>query len=169
MRGFCILILLTIATRLLSQDFELVTTGDTVTIRATNITNDPFRFGNNPLGYLQKFKPKSTYETYENNHVEGKIDTTFTLTIGKDNFKVTKWDNEENGLLNAYVTTNKFKTRLGVQIGMRKNEVVEKFSKYGLKTVHGDLVLENMEVYELLVFRFTEDKLTKIEFHGYYD
>ena len=110
-----------------------------------------------------------TYEAYENNHVEGKIDTTFTLTIGSDNFKVTKWDKDETGLLNADVKTNKFKTRHGLQIGMRKNEVIRKLDKYGIKSINGYLILENLEVYELLIFRFTGDKLTNIEFQGYYD
>jgi hypothetical protein len=130
MKGFCIILLLTITTRLLSQDFEVTTKGDTLTIRAINITSDPFQFGDNPLSYLQKFNPRKTFETFENNHVENKIDTTFTLTIEKDNFKVTKWDKDQTGLLSADLTTNKFKTKHGLQIGMKKNEVIEKLSGY---------------------------------------
>ncbi len=124
MKGFGIILLLTTTTRLLSQDFELKTTGDTLTLRATNITSDPFHFGDDPLSYLQRFNPKRTYETYENNHVENKIDTVFSLTVGKDNFKITKWDKDENGLLGAEVTTSKFKTKHGLQVGMKKNEVI---------------------------------------------
>ncbi|HEY3386875.1 MAG TPA: hypothetical protein VGK46_10215 [Saprospiraceae bacterium] len=156
-------------TRLLSQDFEVLTTGDTLTIRALNITSDPFQFGDNPLRYLEKFNPESSFLAFENNHVENKIDTTFTLTIGKDNFKVTKWEEDENGLLSAEVTTNKFKTKHGIQIGMKKNEVMEKLSKYKLKSIPGQLILEDMEIDEQLVLRFSADRLIKITFLGYYD
>jgi len=169
MREFCIILLLTIATRLLSQDFEVATKGDTLIIRAINITNDPFQFGDNPLSYLQRFNPRRTFETFENNHVENRIDTTFTLTIGKDNFKVTKWDKDQTGLLSADLTTNKFKTKHGLQIGMKKNDVIDKLSKYKVKSIPGHLILEDMEVYELLIFKFTANRLTKITFQGYYD
>jgi hypothetical protein len=169
MKTFCIILLLTITARLLSQDFEVATKGDTLTIRAINITNDPFQFGDNPLSYLQKFKPGTTFETFENNHVENKIDTTFTLTIGKDNFKVTKWDKDQTGLLSADLTTNKFKTKHGLQIGMKKNELIEKLSKYKLKSVPAQLILEDMEIGEQLILKFTADRLAKITFQGYYD
>ena len=53
MKGYCIILLL-IATRLFSQDFEVVTKGDTMTVRAINITSDPFQFGDNPLSFLEK-------------------------------------------------------------------------------------------------------------------
>jgi hypothetical protein len=169
MRKFYIILLLTITTRLLSQDFKVATKGDTLTIRAINITTDPFQFGDNPLSYLEKFDPRRTFETVENNHVENKIDTTFTLTIGKDNFKVTKWDKDQTGLLSADLTTNKFKTKHGLQIGMKKNEVIEKLRVYKLKSIPGLLILEDGEVYELLILKFTADRLTKITFQGYYD
>jgi hypothetical protein len=169
MNGFCFILLLTIPTRLLSQDFELTTAGDTVILRATNITSDPFQFGNNPLSYLQKYNPGKTFETYENNHVKDKIDTAFTLTIGKDNFTITKWDQDQNGLLSADVTTNKFRTKHGLQVGMSKNDVIEKLSMYKLKSIPGQLILEDMEVYELIILKFTADRLGKITFQGYYD
>jgi hypothetical protein len=162
MRKFYIILLLTITTRLLSQDFKVATKGDTLTIRAINITTDPFQFGDNPLSYLEKFDPRRTFET-------NKIDTTFTLTIGKDNFKVTKWDKDQTGLLSADLTTNKFKTKHGLQIGMKKNEVIEKLRVYKLKSIPGLLILEDGEVYELLILKFTADRLTKITFQGYYD
>lgn len=169
MRGFCIILLLTITARLFGQDFEVATKGDTVTVRAINITSDPFQFGDNPLSYLEKFNPGRTFEIFENNHVENKIDTTFTLTIGKDNFKVTKWDKDQTGLLSADLMTNKFKTKHGLQIGMKKNEVMDKLSKYKLKSIPGQLILEDGEVYELLILKFTADRLTRITFQGYYD
>ena len=152
MKGYCIILLL-IATRLFSQDFEVVTKGDTMTVRAINITSDPFQFGDNPLSFLEKFNPRITFMTFENNHVENKIDTTFTLAIGKDNFKITKWDKDQNGL----------------QIGMKKDEVTVKLSKFKLKSIPGQIVLEDMEIDEQLILRFTADRLTRIIFQGYYD
>jgi hypothetical protein len=169
MKTFCIILLLTITTRLFSQDFEVATKGDTLTIRAINITSDPFQFGDNPLRYLQKFNPRMTFVTFENNHVENKNDTTFTLIIGKDSFKVTKWDKDQTGLLSADLTTNKFKTKHGLQIGMKKNEVIEKLSKYKLTTIPGRLILEDMEIDEQVILKFTADRLVKITFQGYYD
>ena len=168
MKGYCIILLL-ITTRLFSQDFEVVTKGDTMTVRAINITSDPFQFGDNPLSFLEKFNPRITFMTFENNHVENKIDTTFTLAIGKDNFKITKWDKDQNGLLSAEVTTNKFSTKHGLQIGMKKDEVTVKLSKFKLKSIPGQIVLEDMEIDEQLILRFTADRLTRIIFQGYYD
>jgi hypothetical protein len=169
MKGLFIIILLTASTRLLSQDFELTTSGDTVTIRALNITSDPFQFGSSPLRYLQKFNPDTSFETYKNTHDENNIDTVFTLTIGKDHFNITKWDKDQNGLLSAEVSTNKFKTKHGLLIGMKKSEVIGKLNKYKLKSISGHLILEDMEVYEQLVLTFTADILTRITFLGYYD
>jgi len=169
MKGLGTILLLTITTRLLGQDFEVATTGDTLIIRAINITSDPFQFGDNPLSYLQKFNPKKTFETVDNIHVENKIDTIFSLTIGNDNFKITKWDEEQNGLLSADLTTNKFKAKHGIQIGLKKNEVIEKLIKYKLKSLPGYLILEDMEIGEQLILKFTGDRLIKITFQGYYD
>lgn len=169
MKGFCIILLLTITTRLLSQDFELTTKGDTLTIRALNITNDPFQFGDNPLNYLQKFNPKTTYKTYNNIHAENRIDTTFTLTIGKDTFEIIKWHKDQNWLFGANLTTNKFRTKYGLQIGMKKNDIIQQLSKYKLKSIPGHLILEEIEVYQLIIFEFTADRLTNIDFLGYSD
>ena len=160
---------MTLTTRLFSQDIEITTNGDTLTVRATNITNDPFQFGDDPLKYLEKLNPKKSIQTFNNRHVDNKVDTAFTLTLGNDNFTVYKWDNEENGLLTADVTTNRFKTKHGLQIGMKKSEVIVKLSNYGLKSIPGQLILEDMIVYELLILKFNADKLTKIEFQGYID
>ena len=99
--------------------------GDTLTIRAINVTSDPFQFRNNPLSYLQRFNATKTFRTYKNIHAENRIDTTFTLTIGRDSFEIAKVYKDKNWLLRAYLTTNKFKTKHGIQIGMKKNEVIQ--------------------------------------------
>jgi len=169
MRGFCIILLLTIATRLLSQDFEVASKGDTLTIREINITSNPFQFGDNPLSYLQKFNPTKTFRTYKNIHGENRIDTTFTLIIGKDTFEISKWNKDKNWLFGANVTTNKFRTKHGLQIGMKKNEVIHQLTKYKLKSIPRHLILEEIEIYQLIVFEFAGDRLTNITFLGYSD
>lgn len=169
MKGFCIILLLTITTRLLSQDFELIIKGDTLAIREINITNDPFHFGDNPLNYLQKFNPTTTFKTYNNIHAENKVDTTFTLTIGKDTFEIIKWHKDQNWLFGANLTTNKFRTKCGLQIGMKKNDVIQHLSRYKLKSIPEHLILEETEVYQLIIFEFSADKLTSINFLGYSD
>lgn len=169
MRGFFIILLLTWTAQLFSQDIEIRTTGDTTIVRATNIASDPFMFGDNPLNSLLKLNPKKVIQTFNNRHVDNKVDTAFTLTIGNDRFEIYKWSEAENGLLNANVTTNKFKTKHGLQIGMKKNEVIERLNKFGLKSIPGQLILEDMEIYELLTLKFTGDRLTRIEFQGYID
>jgi len=169
MRGLFIILFLTVTDRLFGQDIEIMTSGDTTTVRATNIANNPFMFGDNPLSYLQKWNPILTIQTFNNRHVDNKVDTVFILTIGRDSFKIYKWDEVTNGLLNADVTTNKFKTRHGLQIGMKKKEVIEKLKKYGLKSISGQLILEDMELDEMLNLKFTGDRLIRIEFQGYID
>jgi hypothetical protein len=169
MRGLFIILLLTCTTRLFGQEIEIITTGDSTIVRATNIASNPFMFGDNPLISLLKLNPKMTIQTFNNRHVDNKVDTAFTLTIGNDSFEIYKWTETENGLLNATVTTSKFITKHGLQIGMRKTEVIEKLKKYGLKSIPGQLILENMEIYELLTLKFTGDSLTRIEFQGYMD
>jgi hypothetical protein len=170
MKAIYIILLLILPTpNLLSQDFELTDSGDTVTIRAMNITVDPFLFGEDPLNYLQQFKPKQTYETYENRHVDGKIDTAFTLNINGDTFEILKWSEDETGLFAASVNSNKFKTSHGFQTGMTKKEVIEKLKAYGIKSIPKYLILENLDVYELLIFTFAGDKLANIQFQGYFD
>jgi len=134
--------------RLQGQDFEVFASGDTLTIRESNLVTDPFGFGDNPLKYLQKGNPIKKFQTYQNRHVENKTDTVFSLTYGKDHFEVMKWDENENGLVTAEVTTANFKTRHGLKVGTKKNEVINKMSKYGLKAIPGYLILENLEVYE---------------------
>jgi hypothetical protein len=169
MKKICIIILLALPARLLAQDFEVITSRDSVTIRAMNITVDPFQFGENPLNYLQQFKPKQTYETYQNRHVDGKIDTAFTLTINDDTFAVVKWNEDETGLFSANVNSNKFRTNHGLHVGMAKKEVIEKLKAYEIKSIPKYLIMENLDVYELLTFTFIGDNLINIQFQGYYD
>lgn len=169
MKRITAIILLIIPATLHAQDSEVITSRDTVTIRAMNITVDPFQFGENPLDHLQQFKPKQTYETYPNSHVEGKIDTAFTLKINDDTFAVVKWGEDETGLLAASVNSKKFKTSHGFQTGMTKKEVIAKLKAYGIKAIPRYLILENLDVYELLIFTFTGDRLTNIRFQGYLD
>lgn len=169
MKNLFLLLLLAAASTLQGQDFEVITSGDTLTIRESNVATDPFGFGNNPLIYLQKGNPEKTFKTYPNRHVENKIDTVFSLAYGKDRFEVMKWDENENGLVTAEVTTGNFKSRQGLKVGMKKNEVINKMSKYGLKIIPGYLILENLEVYELITFKFSGDTLSKITFQGYID
>ncbi len=165
-----ILILLFIVTgRVQSQDFDVVLSLDTLTIRETNIATDPFGFGENPLAYLKENKPKVTFLTSQNRHVDNKTDTVFTLTFDKDHFEVMKWDASANGIVAAELTTANFVTRYGLRVGLRKKEVIGKLSKYGIKTIPGYLILENLEVYELITFKFTGDILSKILFQGYID
>lgn len=169
MKKLLMTILLAVPTGLFGQDFQLAVSGDTLTIRETNITTDPFGFGSNPMGYFKKLGAKRTFQTYKNIHVEDKIDTVFTFIYGQDSFSVMKWDENENGLLSADVTSTKFKTRHGLEIGLKKNEIVKRLAKYGIKRIPGYLILENLEVYELVICRFTDDTLSGIIFQGYID
>ena len=65
--------------------------------------------------------------------------------------------------------TGNFTTRNGLKVGIKKREVIKKMGKYGLKAIPGYLILENLEVYELITFKFIGDTLSKITFIGYID
>ena len=87
MRGLLFILILVNSSRLFGQDFEILTSGDSVTIQASNIaTNYSFDFGKSPLSFLTKFNPKVKTQTIENMHVENKVDTIYNLSIGADKF-----------------------------------------------------------------------------------
>ncbi len=169
MKGFSIILFVIIATKLLGQDFQLAIQGDTLTIRVENITSDPFQFGTNPLSYLQKFNPAKTFRIYKNIHAENRIDTIFTLTVGKNTFEIMKIFKDQNWLFYANVTTNKFRTKHGLEVGMEKNDVIKQLEMYKLKSIPGYLIFEETEVFQSIVFEFTGKRLTKITFLGYSD
>ena len=169
MRGLLTILILTASIGLFSQDVEVLTSGDSLTIRSTNITNNPLNFGNHSLDNLLKLNPKTSVETVLNPHVENKIDTIFTFSLGTDKFKVYKVNKEKNILTNADLLTNRFKTRQGIKVGMTKQEVVKLLSEYRLTTIPNYLVLENQEVPEYLTFKFSKDKVAKIIYDGYID
>lgn len=99
MRRLGIILFLTVTTILYGQDTEIINKGDTTTIRSLNITIDPFLFGDNPLGFLKMLDSRVSKQTFENRHVDNKIDTVFTFTIGTDMFSVYQWDKNENALV----------------------------------------------------------------------
>jgi hypothetical protein len=167
MRVLLIILFLTGTVQLFGQDSEISTSEETTIVKAINIVDNPFMFGDNPLSQLNKLNPKTEIQTFNNRHVETKIDSVFTLTIGDDVFIIFKGGKTENGLLNADLTTTKFKTKHGIQVGMSKNEVIEKLSKYGLKSIPTQLVLQDIEIYQLLMLVFTGDRLTRIKFQGF--
>jgi hypothetical protein len=169
MKGLTVILFLTSTTGLLGQDTEIISKGDSVIIRAYNITTDPFMFGDNSLTYLKKMNPRPTTTTFLNRHVDNKVDTVFIFNVGQDKFSVYQWDKDENALIDATLTTDKFKTKHGLQIGLRKKEVINRLSQYGLKSIPGYLILEDAEVYELLILIFKGDSLARITFQGYVD
>ena len=169
MRELLTIIILTVPIGLFSQDIEVLTSGDSLTIRSMSIASNPFNFGNHSLENLVKLNPKISTETVKNPHVENKIDTIFTFSLGTDKFKVYKVDKEINILTDADILTTRFKTKQGIRVGMTKREIVKLLSDYKLTSIPNHLILENLEVPEFLTFEFSKDKLTKIIFDGYID
>lgn len=158
-----------ISTQTFAQTFEVVEFPDSLVIRDENITVNLFSFGEDPLAKLLTFKPKIEKELFENNHVEGKIDTIHHFRIGRDKFSIFQVAKDNNWLLSANVVTQKFKTRQGICVGQHKVDVINLFKKYDLKKLPDCLVLENSEVYEFMVIRFKKGVVSSIEFDGYYD
>jgi hypothetical protein len=156
-----------------AQDNALTISGDTLMIRQTNITEDPFRFGDNPLKYLLKMrhdKPTAIKKSVvENSHVENKMDTSFDIRFGDDRFALYKWDVESNGLVSAHLKTNKFSTKQGIRIGMKKADIIKLLSAYNLTLIPRVLILEDLETAQNLTFEFRKEVLVSIEFSGYLD
>ena len=170
MRGQVIVLILISATRLLCQDVEIIASKDSLTIKSPNIaTHLSFDFGKSPLNHLMKLNPKISIQTIENYHVENKVDTIFTLSIGKDKFVIYKVDEEINILLDAEIITTKFKTKQGIRVGMKKQDVLKFFTSYGVKSIPNFLILENLEYPEFVTFQFNKDTLIRIVFDGYID
>lgn len=161
--------LLLISTQTFAQTFEVIEFADSLVIRDENITVNPFSFGDDPLTYLKKFNPRIEKKLFENNHVEGKIDTIHNLIIGKDKFSVFQVAKDDNWLLAADILTSKFKMRQGIRVGQSKAEVIQLLNAYDLKKLPDWLVLENKEVYEYTQIRFKKGIVYSIEFLGYYD
>lgn len=157
----------------MGQDFtiksDIKTEGDSVILAAMNITNNPFQFGNNTLGYLSKLHPKIKWKPVANTHASDKIDTIFTLSFSRDEFQVYKVDRKKNFLMNADLSTPRFKTRHGIKVGMTKGEVVGVLQDYRLPTLPKYLVLMNAEVWEYFKIEFVNDKVANIIFCGYID
>ena len=73
--------------------------------RSTSIASNPLNFGDHSLDNLLKLNPKTSVETVKNPHVENKIDTIFTFSLGTDKFKVFKVNKEKNILTYADLLT----------------------------------------------------------------
>lgn len=153
----------------LAQTFEIAHFTDSLIVQDADITLNPFSFGDEPLIYLKKFNPTIKKELFENNHVDGKIDTIHNLTIGSDKFSVFQATKTDTWLLSAEVKTSKFKTRLGIHVNQTKEEVIQLLKIYNLKSLPNCLVLENIEYSEYLLIRFRKGKVASIGFSGYYD
>ena len=154
------------------QAGEVLIKGDSLIIRDTNIATNPFNFGKDPLTYLTtkvQPLPKKGMELYSNRHVDNKVDTAFNLEFGKDKFHICKWGNEENAILYAELATNKFSTKHGIRIGMKKTDVVKILHRYKVVSIPKYLVLENSEIIEYLKLDFSGETLKRIEFQGYMD
>lgn len=163
-------ILFLIAIQSFGQDYYIEVKSDTLIIKQTKITTyDPFQFGSNPKSTLEKLKFEKTFRTYENVHVENKIDTLFTFQRGGDLFEVFKSNAEENWLVGAIITTRNFSTSKKLQIGVSKADVVSRLSDYKINNIPTYLILEDLEIPERLIFTFSNQRITKIEYIGYYD
>lgn len=140
---------------------------DTLTIVDSELTNNPFDLGKDPLKILTSIDiAKVDYQTYQNRHVDYQIDTSFQVIIKVDTFEVYKTASE-NWVTAASINSDRFPTKQGIRIGMTKAEVKEQ-----LKSTDNfpDFVrLQNLEVLEWIDLKFKKDKLEKIEFKGYID
>lgn len=168
MKYFFVLLML-ITTTAVAQDFKISTFQDSTVIKDVDLAIDPFQFGENPLAQLRKFKSTISKEPVKNIHVENKVDTVYRFKIRKDNFAVYKVDETKNFLITASVRSKKFKTGQGIRTGMKKEQIEKILARYNLKNIPGCLVLENAEVYQVVILRFKKKKLMKIEFEGYFD
>jgi len=165
---FPILFLITIQS--FGQDYFVEVKSDTLIIKQAKITTyDSFQFGNNPKSALEKLKFEKTFRTYENVHVENKIDTLFTFKRDGDLFEVFKSNADENWLVGATITTRNFSASKKLQIGLSKANVVGRLSEYSIKDIPTYLILEDLEIPERLIFTFSNQRITKIEYIGYYD
>lgn len=99
MRALGLILLLTTTTRLYCQDAEIISKGDTAIIISFSITIDPFLFGDNSLEFLKMLDARVSKQTFQNRHVDNKIDTVFTFTIGKDKFSEYQWGKNENAIV----------------------------------------------------------------------
>lgn len=166
---YCLFLLILVATTSFAQDFKINTFPDSTIVKGANIANDPFQFADNPLTKLKSLKSKVTKEPVKNLHVEKKVDTIYRFKIRKDNFMVYKVDEQKNFLITANIRSKKFKTEHGIHTGMKKEQIEKILDRYHLKNIQRCLVLENDEVYQVVVFRFKKRKLSRIEFIGYLD
>lgn len=158
-----------ITTTSVAQNFSVKTFKDSIIVKDANFAIDPFGFGENSLRALKKYKAKVSKEPVKNQHVENKIDTVYRFKINKDKFAVYQVDQQKNFLITASVRSKKFKTEQGIKVGMKKTQVGKALSHYNVKNIPSCLVLENADVYQVVILRFNKKKLKKIEFQGYFD
>lgn len=151
-----------------TQEYEKRWQGDTLLIMDSQLTSNPFGFGDRTLAVLLAKNVDIQKETVENRHVPSQIDTLYHIRNAADYFKVYKTPSE-NFLSEAQLKTNTFKTRHGFQVGMHKSYFLQEMRVYDVDTVPANVRLKSAVVNQYLDLRFKDDHLTKISFKGYVD
>jgi hypothetical protein len=157
---------------LFGQSYNITLHGDSLTIADELLANNPFNFGVDPLSYLTTKipgpPPDIEISQTSNLHVVDKIDSSFSIKFGSDEFYVYQLRHRKNILTSAVVNSDRFTTSHGIRTGMTKAEIIKILSMYPLETIPKYLILSNLDT-ESLRLIFENEALTKIEFHGYID
>jgi len=121
------------------------------------------------MDYLtSRIDPVISAETFFNRHVDGQIDTLFTLRFAKDYFKIYKTASE-NFLQEACIQSETFKTKDGFHVGMTKSEFKRLIPSYELSKIPDYIRLQSFEVLEWIDVVFIQGRIQTIKFSGYVD
>ncbi len=147
---------------------------DTLILDLPNESADPFGLGDSPFTYLAANHTIDTVNIHDM-FSEDEPDTTllgtyYTVISNSNQFVFYTRSDGKELFDSADILTPDFSTNMGIQVGMSKQEVIQKINNPAITTLPGYLLLAGDEDNSYpLCFEFKSDKLRRISYDGYLD
>lgn len=143
-----------------------------ISIIDSDFINNPFEFGRIDIQTLKKAfgkECKIKKEPVENIHVEGQIDTVYTVDIKNSQFIIYKIPDNQF-LESAEINDSLIMLKRNIRTGILKKDFKEKFIELqNIKNLPDTITVQGEDAEGYLIFTFKNNFLNKIEFVGYVD
>ena len=149
---------------------------DSLIVEVSELTDNPFGFGELGLSYLSSNMDIDTLEVIDEygddvpkRHVYGSY---FRVGLQENEFLFYQREDGSEFLATAIVVTSDFPTWNGVLVGMLKDEVIQKLNNPSIISIPKYLILQLVsegEYYSSMQFKFQDNKLIEVFYDGYLD